>query len=270
MSMTKVNRILLTGATGGLGKELRPFLRERCNHLRLNNRRPFEAEAANEEVAICDLSDYEAVLALTKDVDAIVHMGGVSKENTFANIVQSNIIGLYNVFEASRRNGVKRVIWGSSVHAVGYHKRTQVLEPDCQTRPDSLYGVSKVYGEALAQYYFDKFGVEAVSIRIGSSFPRPSDWRMLSTWLSYDDLRQLVERCIVVPKVDHTIVFGCSNNDQSFWDNSKVGYLGYRPRDNAESYRVDLEANVPRPPCDDITISFQGGSFVAAGHFEDD
>lgn len=267
--MLKINRILLTGANGGLGHQLRAFLRERCNHLRLTDITPFETDDASDDVVIADLADMGKALELTRDVDVIIHMGGISRENTFANIVQGNLIGLYNVFEASRKNGVKRVIWASSVHAVGYHKRTDVLETDCLTRPDSLYGVSKVYGEGVAQYYFDKFGLEAVSVRIGSCFPKPVDWRMLSTWLSYDDLRHLIERCLIVPKVDHTIVFGCSANEQSFWDNSRVSYLGYRPQDNAETYRAELEANVPRPPHDDIAITYQGGAFVSDGHFED-
>jgi len=263
------NRILLTGAAGSLGTELRPYLRDRCNKLRVSARSSLTAESDKEELAILDIADFDKVLEATREVDAIVHMGGVSKENTFANIVHGNIIGLYNLFEAARQNKVKRVIWGSSVHAVGYHKRTDVLEPDCLTRPDSLYGVSKVFGEGLAQYYFDKFNLESVSVRIGSSFPKVTDWRMLSTWLSFDDLRHLVERCLIVPKVDHTIVFGCSNNDQSFWDNTKVSYLGYRPKDNAEDQRPYLEANVPKPPHDDTAITYQGGSFVVAGHFED-
>lgn len=263
------NRILLTGAAGNLGKELRPFLRDRCNKLRLSARGDIAVESEKEELAILDLADFDKVLEATRGVDAIVHMGGTSKENTFANVLQGNVIGLYNVFEAARQNKVKRVIWGSSVHAVGYHKRTDVLDTDCVTRPDSLYGVSKVFGEGLAQYYFDKFNLESVSIRIGSSFPQVTDWRMLSTWLSFDDLRHLVERCLIVPKVDHTIVFGCSNNDESFWDNKKVGYLGYKPKDNAEDQRSYLEANVPKPPHDDTAISYQGGSFVVAGHFED-
>lgn len=263
------NRILLTGAAGGLGTELRPFLRKLCNHLRVSAREPIADLTGNEEMATLDLADFDKVLEATEGVDAIIHMGGVSKENTFANILNGNILGLYNVYEAARRNKVKRVIWGSSVHAVGYHKRTDVLDTDCATRPDSLYGVSKVFGEGLAQYYFDKFAVESVSIRIGSSFPKPVDWRMLSTWLSYSDLRHLIERCLLVPKVDHTIVFGCSNNDQSFWDNTKVGYLGYRPQDNAEAYRPELEASVVKPPFNDTAITYQGGGFVVAGHFED-
>ncbi|GLU29823.1 NAD(P)-dependent oxidoreductase [Brucella sp. NBRC 12950] len=263
------NRILLTGAVGGLGRELRPFLRDRCNHLRLSARQDIAIEADKEEVAVLDLADFDKVLEATRNVDAIVHMGGVSKENTFENIVQGNIVGLYNVYEAARRNKVRRIVWGSSVHAVGFHKRTDVLETDCSTRPDSLYGVSKVFGEGLAQYYFDKFKLESVSIRIGSSFPEVTDWRMLSTWLSYNDLKHLVERCLLVPKVDHTIVFGCSDNDQSFWNNSKVAYLGYRPKDNAEDQRSKLEETVAKPAADDGAISYQGGAFVTAGHFEE-
>ncbi|WJD65160.1 NAD-dependent epimerase/dehydratase family protein [Pseudomonas kurunegalensis] len=263
------NRILLTGAAGGLGTQLRPFLRERCNALRITDREPIMDPVGNEESVTLDLADFESVLQAVENVDAIVHLGGVSRESTFENIMSANIQGMYNVYEAARRLKVKRIIWGSSVHAVGYHKRTDVLQTDCVVRPDSLYGVSKVFGEGLAQYYFDKFGLESVSIRIGSSFPKPVDWRMLSTWLSYADLKHLIERCLLVPKVDHTIIFGCSRNDQSFWDNGKAAYLGYRPQDNAESFRPTLEVTVPKPAHDDTAISYQGGSFVVAGHFED-
>lgn len=267
--MIKYKRILLTGASGALGRVLRQSLPTVTATLRLTDRESIEPDSEHEEVTVCDLADRDAVMDLTRDVDAIVHMGGMALENTFDTIVQSNIIGLYNIFEGARRNGVKRVIWASSVHAIGYYKRTETIEPDCLTRPDSLYGVSKVYGEAIAQYYYDKFSLESVSIRIGSCVPKPLDWRMLTTWLSYPDLQHLIERCLTVPKVDHTILYGVSKNDETFWDNTKASHIGYRPKDNAEIYRAEIEANVARPDPGDPIIAYQGGPFVAAGHFED-
>jgi uronate dehydrogenase len=267
--MSRHQRILLTGATGSLGRELRAFLAERCDRLRSTDRVHFDPIADNEEVVVGDLGDAETMRVATRDVDVIVHMAGVSTENTFEAILGANIAGFYALFEAARRNRVKRIVWASSVHAVGFHDKTEVLRPDCPTRPDSLYGVSKVFGEGLAQYYWDKFGLETVSIRIGSCFPEPTNWRMLSTWLSYDDLRHLIDRCLIVPRVRHAIVWGASNNTQAIWDNTPVAWLGYRPQDDAERFREKLENAGPPPACDDPKLALQGGHFATAPHYED-
>lgn len=267
--MPRYQRILLTGATSSLGRELRPLLAEHCRRLRTTDRIAYEPLRSDEEMVVADIGDAEAMIEVTRDVDVIVHMAGVSRESTFAAVLDANIAGFYNVFEAARRNRVKRIVWASSVHAVGFHDKTEVLKPDCPTRPDSLYGVSKVFGEGLAQYYWDKFGLETVSIRIGSCFPEPTNWRMLSTWLSYDDLRRLIERCLIVPRVRHTVVWGASDNTQAIWDNGPVSWLGYRPRDDAERFRPGLEAEGPRPACDDPALALQGGHFATDPHFED-
>ena len=267
--MAKFSRLLLTGASGALGTELRKSLAHLCDVMRVTNRHELGNIADHEEGIVCDLSDKEQAYELTKDVDVVVHMGGVGKENTFDAILQSNYIGFYNLYEGCRKNGVKRIVWGSSNHAIGFYPRTQTIDASATPKPDSLYGVSKVYGEALAQYYFDKFSLESVSIRIGSSFPEPLDRRMLATWLSYRDLTQLVERSLIVPKVGHMIVYGMSDNDETFWDNTQASSLGYRPKDNAEMYREKVESNTPLPdPCDP-TFMYHGGGFAKAGHFED-
>lgn len=267
--MSRYDRILLTGATGGLGRELRPFLAERCRHLRSSDRIAFDPIADNEEVVVADLGDVEAVRAATRDVDAVVHMGGVSTDQGWDAILEANIAGFYNLFEAARRNRVRRVVWASSVHAVGFYDKTDVLRSDRPARPDSLYGVSKIFGEGLAQFYYDKFGLETVSIRIGSCFPEPTTWRMLSTWLSYDDLRHLVDRCLIAPRVRHTIVWGASNNTQAIWDNTPVAWLGYRPKDDSEVHRPKLEAVCPDPDPEDRDLALQGGHFATAPHFDD-
>ena len=173
----RYNRILLTGAAGALGSILRRELPSWCRHLRVSDRVPLESTSGSEEVVICDLADAQAVRRLTDDVDVIVHMGGAVGDNLpFDDILAGNIVGLKNIYENARINGVQRIIWGSSNHALGFYPRTQRLDAAVLPRPDSYYGVSKVFGEAMAQYYWDKFQLESVSLRIGSCFP-PADRR---------------------------------------------------------------------------------------------
>ncbi len=267
--MAKFDRILLTGASGGLGTLLRKKIAHLADVIRLTNRHDMGEAGPNEEVILCDLTDMDAVMDLTRDVDMVVHMGGVGKEGTWEAILQSNYIGFYNLYEACRKNGVGRIVWGSSNHAIGFYPRTQVIDTSVTTRPDSNYGVSKVFGEGLAQYYWDKFQVESVSIRIGSCFPEPTDRRMLTTWLSYPDFVHLVERCLLAPRVEHTIIYGVSDNDSVLWDNRPAAYIGYRPKDNAEEFRDKVEAATEPYSRDDLTIAAHGGGFAAAGHFED-
>lgn len=267
--MSKMNRILLTGASGGLGTLLRREIAPMANILRLTNRHDMGEAAQNEEIVRCDLSDKDAVMELTSDVDMVIHMGGVGTENTFDAILQSNYVGFYNLYEGCRKNGVKRVIWGSSNHAIGFYPRTRRIDASVVTRPDSNYGVSKVFGEGMAQYYWDKYQLETVSIRIGSCFPKPRDRRMLTTWMSYPDFVHLTECCLNAPRVEHTIVYGVSDNDSQLWDNHMAAHLGYRPKDNAEIYRAEIEAATQPYDKDDLTIAVHGGGFAAAGHFED-
>lgn len=267
--MPLFNRILLTGASGALGNLLRQYVPSMTKWLRISDVRNLDRTAPCEETAVCDLSDADAVLEMTRGVDLVVHMGGaVGSELPFDTILQANVIGFKNLYEACRKNGVKRVVWGSSNHAFGFYPRTQRLDASVMPRPDSFYGVSKIFGEAMAQYYWDKFKVESVSIRIGSCFPKPIDRRMLSTWLSYPDFVHLVECALRAPRVEHTVVYGVSNNDSQLWDNRMAAHLGYRPKDNAEVFRAEIEASSPTRDCDDINVAVHGGSYAAAGHSE--
>lgn len=268
--MPKFNRILITGASGGLGTVLRKPIAAVTKALRISDVKSLTSNGSNEEVVICDLADTDAVMAMTRDVDVVIHMGGaVGAKLPFEEVFQANLRGFTNIYEACRRNGVKRVIWGSSNHGVGFYPRTQRLDASVTPRPDSFYGVSKIFGEAVAQYYWDKFELESVSIRIGSCFPKPTDHRMLSTWLSYPDFLHLIECCLRSPRVEHTIVYGVSNNDSVLWDNRMAAHLGFRPKDNAEAFRAEIEASVPSCNRDDISVVVHGGSFAAAGHFDD-
>lgn len=264
------NRLLLTGAAGGLGKVLRERLRPYANILRLSDIGEMAPAAGpHEEVVRCDLADKAAVHQLVEGVDAILHFGGVSVERPFEEILGANICGVFHVYEAARRHGVKRVVFASSNHVIGFYKQDQHLDANSLRRPDGYYGLSKSYGEDMASFYFDRYGIETVSIRIGSSFPEPANRRMMSTWLSYDDLTHLLERCLYAPNVGHTVVYGMSNNREVWWDNSQAAHLGFKPKDSSEMFRDKVEAQ-PMPAADDPARIYQGGAFVAAGPFGDD
>ena len=266
----RFRRLLLTGAAGALGTVLREHLPALADVLRVSDRELLDPAREREEVVPCDLGDAAGMEALTRDVDAVVHMGGVSGEAPFADLHHGNILGMYHLFEGCRKNGVGRVVWASSNHAIGFYPRTRTIDATVPQRPDTNYGLTKAFGEDLAQYYNDKYGIEAVSLRIGSCRDRPIDRRMLATWLSYPDLAHLVERSLIAPAVGHTVVFGVSANHESFWDNRAAAALGFRPRDNAEAYRADIEASTPPVGPDDPLVKYQGGQFVAMPHADDD
>ncbi|MGO4765155.1 NAD-dependent epimerase/dehydratase family protein [Cupriavidus sp. 2KB_3] len=266
--VTRCHRILLTGAAGNLGKVLRDRLKRYADVVRISDIADLGPAGAQEEVVPCDLSDAKAVHALVAGVDAIVHLGGVSVERPFEEILPANIQGTYHLYEAARRHGVRRIVFASSNHVIGFYKQGEVLDADSPPRPDGYYGVSKAFGEQLGSFYFDRYGIETVALRIGSSFPEAKDRRMLVTWLGYDDLEQLVKRAVFVPEVGFTIVYGASANRDSWWDNSKAARLGFRPVESSEQFRAKVES-VPPLPADDAAGWYQGGAFVKAGPFGD-
>ncbi|WCM54180.1 NAD(P)-dependent oxidoreductase [Pseudomonas sp. WJP1] len=268
-AQTPFNRLLLTGAAGGLGKVLRESLRPYANVIRLSDIADIApAIDDREEVVPCDLADKHAVHQLVEGVDAILHFGGVSVERSFEEILGANICGVFHIYEAARRHGVKRVIFASSNHVIGFYKQDEVIDAHSPRRPDSYYGLSKSYGEDMATFYFDRYGIETVSVRIGSSFPEPQNRRMMSTWLSFGDLTQLLERALYTPNVGHTVVYGASDNKDIWWDNRYASALGYAPQDSSEVFREKVEA-LPLPAADDPARVYQGGAFCAAGPFGD-
>jgi uronate dehydrogenase len=235
--------VLLTGAAGGVGTLLRDLLPAHGHTLRLADLKPVEGGLT------FDLRDTDAVRAAVRGVDAVVHLGGISLEDTFTNILGSNIEGTYELYEAVRQEGVKRVVFASSNHAVGYTPLTgELIGSDTPTRPDTYYGLSKVFGEGLASLYADKYGVETVSVRIGSCFPKPRSARMLSTWLSPADCARLVHAALTAPDVGHTIVNGISANTRAWWDLSTARALGYEPQDDAEAYAAEVGELDPDSP----------------------
>jgi uronate dehydrogenase len=260
-------RLLLTGAAGALGTVLRPRLKAVCEVLRVSDLAPLPGAAPGEEVVQVALQDKAAVLSLLGGVSAVVHLGGISVERPFEEILQANIVGTYNLYEAARQQGVRRIVYASSNHVTGFYKQDEAIHPQVPMKPDGYYGVSKAFGENLAQFYFDRYGIETVSLRLGSAFPQPLDRRMLTTWLSAADLERLVLAALTAPAVGHTVLYGMSDNRVKWWDNASASHLGYRALDSSEPFRSTVEAGQsPLDPADPAA-RYQGGSFVTKGPF---
>lgn len=264
----RFKRLLLTGAAGGLGRELRQRLPHYCDTLRLSDIADLGSPGPHEEVMPARLEDAPAVLQLLEGVDAVVHLGGVSTEQPWEPILQANIVGLYNLYEAARKQGVKRVLFASSNHVTGFYRQDEVIDARDPMRPDGLYGLSKAFGESLSRFYWDRYGIQTVCLRIGSSFPEPRNRRMLATWMSYDDLERLVVAALTAPVVGHSIIFGISDNHTRFYDNTYGAHIGYRPQDSSEPFRAKVEAAEPVLDMNDPANVYQGGPFVRTGPFE--
>jgi uronate dehydrogenase len=263
---SKISRLLLTGAAGGLGKVLRESLKPFAQTLRLSDIAAISPAQTGEEIVPCDLADKAAVNALLEGCDAVVHMGGISTEHPFEQILEANIKGVFHLYEAARVHGIKRVVFASSNHVIGFHKQGEVIDADCAKRPDGYYGLSKSFGEDLSRFYFDRYDIETACLRIGSSFPEAKDRRMLITWLSYRDLTELIRCCLFAPKLGHTIVYGASDNRDTWWDNALAAHLGFKPQDNSEQFRAKAESLLPLAEDDPARI-YQGGAFVKMGPF---
>ena len=257
-----MKKLVLTGAAGRLGSYLREPLTKMCDTLVSTDLADdIGTLYSGESYVKADLSDLDAMLEVIKDADMVVHFGAIGDEAAWDNILQSNIVGAYNVWEAAYRCGVKRVVYASSVHAVGMHLKTDTIGLDAPHRPDTYYGLAKCFAEDLASLYWDKRGIESVCMRIFSCAPA-NNARAIGTWLSYDDLIHLVERSIDSPVVGFTVVYGISNNDRAVVDNTKAGHLGYRPKDNAEQFAKEVFATTPPLDNKDLANLCIGGPFA--------
>ena len=266
---TPFDTILITGAAGRLGTELRRGLAPLARRLRLADAAEILDVKANEEALRFDLADEAAVMAACEGVDAIVHFGGIPVEGRWAEILDANIRGSYHIYEGARRHGVGRVVYASSVHAIGYHRLEDHIDANAPHRPDSLYGLSKCFVEDLGRLYWDKFGIESAMLRIFSSFPEPADRRMLWSWLSFDDCIRLVTAALTAPRVGYSIAFGMSDNKVKPVDNRLAGHLGFLPQDNTERFRTGVEAEHPTPDPKAGAVIRLGGWFVDIAHPDD-
>jgi uronate dehydrogenase len=249
--------LLITGAAGDVGAHMRRELAGRYR-LVLSDRRPLKP-GKGENFIRADLAKMADALKITKGVDAILHLGGYSVEGPWDAILQANIVGCYNLFEAARRNGVKRLLFASSNHAAGFYPRDQVIDHRVYPKPDGRYGVSKVFGEALGSLYADKYGMEVFCMRIGNVNTAPIDKRRLSLLFTPRDMAQLVAIGIEHPDIRFEIVYGVSGNERSWYDNSNAVRLGYRPLDDAEAFAAEVLAK--EKPGDPVAERYQGGVF---------
>ncbi|MFF0969625.1 NAD-dependent epimerase/dehydratase family protein [Streptomyces sp. NPDC003703] len=255
--------VLLTGAAGGLGTLMRELLPPYGYALRLFDMRPVEGAP---DAVTADLADRAALREAVRGVDAIIHLAGISLEAPFEKILRANIEGTYHLYEAAREEGVGRIVFASSNHAVGRtlvpREGDPLIPVGTPRRPDTFYGLSKSFGEDLAQLYWDRHGLETVSVRIGSCFPEPTSVRMLSIWLSPADAARLFHAALTAEHVGHTVVHGSSANTRLWWDLSGARALGYDPRDDSEPYAAKLVAEQGGLDPDEPAHAFLGGHFV--------
>jgi len=256
-----MRQVLITGAAGAIGSTLRAGLRGVYPLLRLADIRPLAAPATHEACVTADLCDFAAVASMMDGVDCVVHLGGVPREGPWEAILEHNIVGTYNVFEAARQCGVKRVVYASSNHVIGYYRAERPVGIEAPPRPDSRYGVSKVFGEALGRLYADKHGLSVACLRIGSFRERPQNARQLATWISPRDMVQLARCCIDAPDYRFLVLYGVSGNSRSRWHNPAAAVVGYRPQDNAEAYAPEFK--IPFADGTDPAVEFHGGEYCA-------
>ena len=258
-----MKKLVLTGAAGRLGSYLREPLSKLCDELVSSDIATDLGKLyPGERYHRADLARFDEIDALLDGADMVVHFGAISDEAPFETLLGPNFIGAYNIWESAHRNGLRRVVYASSIHAVGMYKRQEFIGTDVPHRPDTFYGLSKCFAEDLARLYWDKRGLESVCLRILSA-AQVTSVRALGTWLSYDDLIQLVRRAIDTPITGFSIVYGVSNNDRVPVDNSKARFLGYRPRDNAEQFAAQILADAPPPDPTDAAQMCHGGVFAA-------
>jgi uronate dehydrogenase len=255
-----MQRVLITGAAGGIGRMIRPLLHGVYPTVRLSDVVDIAPEAG-EEFVKADLTDMAALERLCADVDGVIHLGASSVEDAWEPILNNNLIGCYNLFEAARRQRVRRIVFATTNHVVGFYRRQRTIDHTVMPRPDSRYGVSKAFGEALGRMYADKYGLGVFNIRIGNVDRRPADRRRLSIWISPRDLVQLMRIGLEHPEIHFEVVYGVSDNPRAWYDNSNAYRLGYAPADQAEDYASEAtEADLRLPP-DPIGEQFQGGGF---------
>ena len=270
--MKKIKKVLITGAAGLCGSVLYDGLIKKGYKIICCDKKITPSNAAkkiklkvSDKIKKIDLKNFKSLVKITKGIDAAIHFGGIPrhtpKEDIYSKILENNISGTYNLFEACRINRVKRIIFASSAHVIGFHNRKNRIDEKCTLRPDSHYAVSKCFGEALASLYSDKYNIKTMSIRIGSVLPQPTDERFLSTWISFRDLVHLVDIGLKSPKLHCSVVYGISKNKRSWWKNNSAYKLGYKPKDNAEKFvKNSISKNERKDP---IALKFHGGVFTS-------
>lgn len=265
-----MQRVLLTGASGSVGGRLRRLLPPVYPGLVLSDLAPPADLRPDETFIAADLADAAAVDRACRGIDGIVHLGGFSVEGPWETILAANIIGCHNLFEAARRNGVKRVVFASSNHVMGFHPRHRKIGIEVVPLPDTRYGLSKLFGEGLGALYAHKHGLGVLSIRIGNVGDQPMDGRRLAIWLKPEDLVQLIRIGLELPGLVYEVVYGMSDNTRAWWNNAHALELGYRPEGRSEEFAEAALAAQALLPADPVGDYFQGGSPFCSQEFDGD
>ena len=237
-------KVLITGAAGRIGSSLATLLKDTYD-LRLHYHHTIPDDKPSTDFMTADVSKYEEVAPMMEGIDAVVHMAGdPSTRASWENVRARNIDGVYNVYEAARTAGVRRVVFASTNHVMGMYDRDQQwpIYAHQPVRPDSLYGVSKAFGENLGRYYYDQHGLSVICLRIGWFLPQPRDEISRWMWLSPRDCAQ-VTRCAIETELGYGVFYAISRNARRHWDiTDTMEKLGYRPEDDAEDYAGQLDA----------------------------
>ena len=261
--MTKLSKIVLTGAAGNLGHVLRAPLSALCDSLASVDIADLRTETqGNESFHKIDVAEMDLIAPVIEGAEMVVHFSSIADERSFEELLRPNYLSAYNVWEAAHKAGVRRILYASSVHAVGMHDTNAVIDLDAAHRPDTFYGLAKCFTEDLGRLYWEKRGLESVHMRIFSCTEEPQNVRALGTWLSYGDLTRMVHASIKAHTTGFSVVYGVSANTRAPIDNSKASHLGYIPQDNAEEWAESLMASAaPADPQDPAQMKL-GGPFA--------
>jgi len=263
-----MKRVLLTGAAGDVGRRITPMLKAAYPELVLSDLKA-PADLHGLRFVKADLASMSETAAAVGGIDGIVHLGGYSVEGPWDSILNANIIGCYNLFEAARTAGVKRVVFASSNHAVGYYPRSTTIPHDVTVLPDSRYGVSKAFGEALGAMYAMKHGLRVTCLRIGNVNETPLDMRRMAIMLHPEDLVQLIRIGLDHPDIVFEVLYGASANKRAWWDNRRARELGYNPKHDSEGQLAAAKAGQAAIPAEPVGDFYQGGTFASAEYTAD-
>lgn len=235
-------KLLVTGAAGLVGTGIRRYLRDRYS-FRLLFHNTVPQVDPEDQIVLSDLADFECMVEAGAGVDAIVHLGiannrrGYPRARYTRMIMDTNIRGTYNIFESARINNVPRIVFASTNHVTGYYeKEGQISRPEAPVRPDSMYGVSKAFGEALGRYYHEAYGMSVYCIRI-ANFPNTDQPNReyepgMNRWLSSRDMAELTACCLEAPHPQFGIFYAVSRGGELKFDLSNARELvGWVPQD---------------------------------------
>lgn len=259
------NSVLLTGASGKVARVIRPYMLSHFGTLVLTDKVEPQALSKGEKFIKADLTNLDESLAAFRSVDTVVHFAGLPGEGTWDQVLEASVKTTINALEAARLSGASRFVFASSNHANGYYPRSEKLDGNERVLPDSRYGVAKVFGEGSLALYADKYGMKCMSIRIGTVIDRPRSIRELSTFNHPEDLAQLIAIGAEHPDVRNDIVFGLSDNERSWCDNSRAEVLGYRAKHKAEDHLDFACEGQKSQPDNFLSDKMQGGSMASDG-----